>query len=472
LIQVLNNDENYWVRAAATKTLGVIGSRKAVKPLIEALSSHNNQLCSSAAEALGNIRSDEAVKPLIEALSSHNNQLCLSAAEALGNIRSDEAVKPLIEALSSHNNQLCSISAQALENIGSKEAVEPLINVLQTQNEDIRCSVSEALGNIGSEKAVESLIQYLDGELNCVRRKVVEALGKIGNKKAIDPIIKVLNSEIQSPDDADYVFCEKAAEALKKIGSEKAEEILMQHLNNEDFNVRKRATKVLGNIGSYKAVELLVQDLKDDDVDGVQWVTVEALRKIAISTIDKNVAFLSQKLPQLVDLIPKVFVEESNISAVITAIQSRCKYYNYTITVPRESSNIMENKMIDFAIITALKIERLAVLKAFGIDEESDRVRKDARTYWRKRLPLKDGKFYEIVVAQCLDMANVNSALLTNDTLHHWQPQAVIMVGIAATAKSEEKQHLGDLVIGKEVYYYEMGKKLLMVKSPNPSKFP
>jgi hypothetical protein len=106
---------------------------------------------------------------------------------------------------------------------------------------------------------------------------------------------------------------------------------LMQHLNNEDFIVRKRATEALGNIGSYKAVELLVQDLKDNDVDGVHWVTVEALRKIAVATIDKNVAFLSQKLPQLVDLIPKVFVEESNISAVITAIQTRCKYYNYDI---------------------------------------------------------------------------------------------------------------------------------------------
>jgi nucleoside phosphorylase len=141
-------------------------------------------------------------------------------------------------------------------------------------------------------------------------------------------------------------------------------------------------------------------------------------------------------------------------------------------SVPNESSNIMENKMIDFAIITALKIERLAVLKAFEIDEESDRVRKDARTYWRKRLPLKDGKFYEIVVAQSLDMANVNSALLTNDTLHHWQPQAVIMVGIAATAKSEEKQHLGDLVIGREVYYYEMGKKTANGKIPEPKQIP
>ncbi|NMF57784.1 HEAT repeat domain-containing protein [Pseudanabaena yagii] len=329
LIQVLNNDENYWVREAAAKALGSIGSYRAIEPLIEALKNRSSNVSSSAADALGLIGSSKAIEPLIQALKNRNPTICSSATKALGKIGSNEAVKPLIKALSSHNHQLCSIAAKALGKIGSEESVEPLIHILQTQNEDIRCSVSEALGNISSEKSVEPLIQYLDDDF--VRRKVVEALGKIGSKKAIDPIIKVLNSEIQYSDDADYVFCEKAAEALKKIGSDKAEEILMQHLNNEDFIVRKRATEALGNIGSYKAVELLVQDLKDNDVDGVHWVTVEALRKIAVATIDKNVAFLSQKLPQLVDLIPKVFVEESNISAVITAIQTRCKYYNYNI---------------------------------------------------------------------------------------------------------------------------------------------
>jgi nucleoside phosphorylase len=120
--------------------------------------------------------------------------------------------------------------------------------------------------------------------------------------------------------------------------------------------------------------------------------------------------------------------------------------------------NTKETTMIDFAIITAIKIERLAVLKAFDIDEAKDRAREGSRTYWRKRLSLTDGKFYEIVVAQSLDMANVNAAILTNDVLHHWKPSAVIMVGIAATAKPKLKQNLGDLVIGKEIYYYEMGK--------------
>jgi hypothetical protein len=51
--------------------------------------------------------------------------------------------------------------------------------------------------------------------------------------------------------------------------------------------------------------------------------------------------------------------------------------------------------LIDFAIITAIQTERLAVLKAFEIDEKQDRVRQASRTYWRKRLFLQDGKFYE-----------------------------------------------------------------------------
>jgi nucleoside phosphorylase len=125
---------------------------------------------------------------------------------------------------------------------------------------------------------------------------------------------------------------------------------------------------------------------------------------------------------------------------------------------------------IDFAIITAIKIERLAVLKCFGIDEDIDRSPKEHRTYWRTRLSLKDGKFYEIVVAQSLDTANLQAALLTNDMLHHWKPNCVLMVGIAAAV--ERKQRLGDLIIGKEIYYYEMGKVIAEGKIPEPKQIP
>jgi nucleoside phosphorylase len=125
---------------------------------------------------------------------------------------------------------------------------------------------------------------------------------------------------------------------------------------------------------------------------------------------------------------------------------------------------------IDFAIITAIKIERLAVLKCFGINEKEDRHQRGSRTYWRKRLCLQNGKFYEIVVAQSLDTANVNAALLANDMFHHWKPVAVLMVGIAAAAEPE--QQLGDLVVGKEIYCYETGKITAEGKLPEPKQIP
>ena len=128
--------------------------------------------------------------------------------------------------------------------------------------------------------------------------------------------------------------------------------------------------------------------------------------------------------------------------------------------------------MIDFAIITAIRVERLAVLKCFEIDEKEDRHKKDNRTYWRKRLRLTDGKFYEIVVAQSLDTANLNAAILANDVFHHWKPGSVFMLGIAATAKPLPKQSLGDLVVGKEVYYYEMGKVTSQGKLFEPKQIP
>jgi hypothetical protein len=137
-----------------------------------------------------------------------------------------------------------------------------------------------------------------------------------------------------------------------------------------------------------------------------------------------------------------------------------------------ESLGVSTGNLVDFVIITAIRIERSAVLKAFGIDEGKDRVQKGSHTYWRKSMSLKNGKFYEIIVAKSLDMANVNSAILANQALNDWRPTSILMVGIAAAAKPLPKQHLGDLIIAKEVYYYEMGKITSEGKLPEPKQYP
>jgi nucleoside phosphorylase len=120
---------------------------------------------------------------------------------------------------------------------------------------------------------------------------------------------------------------------------------------------------------------------------------------------------------------------------------------------------------IDFAIITVVNVEREAVCDAFGLTA-SDRVRKGSRVYWRGTLPLPTGESYQLAVAQSPDVANVDAALLASDLLHHWSPSAVLVVGIAGAASDEVR--LGDIVLARDIYYYERGKETPDGTLPEP----
>ena len=116
----------------------------------------------------------------------------------------------------------------------------------------------------------------------------------------------------------------------------------------------------------------------------------------------------------------------------------------------------MIKPQIDFAIVTAIYVEFRAICEEFEIEpDDKDYVGDNSRTYYRKRLSLKGGEFYEIVVALAPDKANVNSALLVRDINEHWEPNAILLVGIAGAAI--EEVHLGDLVIASNIFFYERG---------------
>lgn len=125
-----------------------------------------------------------------------------------------------------------------------------------------------------------------------------------------------------------------------------------------------------------------------------------------------------------------------------------------------------EDAGIDFAILTAIEVERRAVCAAFGLTDK-DRVKKDGRVYWRGRLTLPDGQTYEIVVAQPVDMGQVEAALLAAEVIRHWSPSAALLVGIAAST-DPDKVRLGDVVVGKSVWYYEHGKVTEEGTKPQP----
>lgn len=121
---------------------------------------------------------------------------------------------------------------------------------------------------------------------------------------------------------------------------------------------------------------------------------------------------------------------------------------------------------IDVAILTAIKVERMAVCEAFGLGK-AHRIKRGGRWYWRGQLLLDGGSAYEVVVAQPADMGQVEATALTKDVLRDWKPSAALLVGIAAST-DPEKVKLGDVVVGKSVWYYEHGKVTPNGTKPQP----
>jgi nucleoside phosphorylase len=137
--------------------------------------------------------------------------------------------------------------------------------------------------------------------------------------------------------------------------------------------------------------------------------------------------------------------------------------------IAKASADSIEHQpAIHFGIVTAIEVEREAVCRAFRLTDKH-RIPRGARQYWRGRLRLKNNEFYEIVLTQLPDMANVDAALAANDMIHHWKPSALLMLGIAAAATKQ--QALGDVVVGSDVYYVERGKTTPKGTTPEPKVY-
>lgn len=133
------------------------------------------------------------------------------------------------------------------------------------------------------------------------------------------------------------------------------------------------------------------------------------------------------------------------------------------IFLPREESI---EQTIDVAILTAIEVERRAVCKAFGFGD-GHRIRKGGRWYWRGQLDLEDGSALDVVVAQPVDMGQVEATALTKDVLLGWKPRAALLVGIAASTDPKEVK-LGDVVVGRSIWYFEHGKNTPQGIKPQP----
>jgi len=272
-----------------------------------------------------------AADSLIANLKDFNSDVRRTAAGTLVKVGNEKYANIIIiyDIKDSVSEVLWEAAAEeSLDYIGNEKAVDASIIALDVSVSDVLWKVAETLGNIDNEKAVTPLILALDLSVsNVLWEAAAEPLGKIGNDEAVNALIIALkdsNSDIRR----------EAAWALGKISNDEAVNALIIALKDSDDYVRRKAAEALVNIDNEKAFDALIIALKDSDYN-VRRKVAEALVNIAKS--DRNLPTLTQQLPHLVTLIPTEASQQA--LSVITAIQSRCKYYNYAIaqmTLPPE----------------------------------------------------------------------------------------------------------------------------------------
>jgi nucleoside phosphorylase len=125
---------------------------------------------------------------------------------------------------------------------------------------------------------------------------------------------------------------------------------------------------------------------------------------------------------------------------------------------------------IDFAIITALKVERDALLNRLDDGYETVQEDTEALTFYYGHITIPTtGERYTAVVVMLLGMGNDEAAIATTRVIKRWQPAHVMMVGIAGGVPG--KVDLGDVAVGEACYYYELAKRTPKGEQRRPQQF-
>ena len=205
-----------------------------------------------------------------------------------------------------------------------------------------------ALGKIGGEvAAIPRLLIALENADADVRRTAASALGQIGGEVAIPGLLTAL-------EDSDDQVRWRAASALGEIGGEATILGLLTALEDSNDQVRWSAAQALGKIGGEAAIAALLTALEDLGLD-VPGTAAHGLKQIGRAT---TIAALWQ----LYFRQPRVQLEEA-----ISAIQNRCKFYNYDIwqtllaaqqndSTPSQSDKTIANT------ITIQTVEKLTIM--------------------------------------------------------------------------------------------------------------
>ncbi len=232
-------------RRLAVRAVGKLGDPSAVPALIRLINDPDEEVRTAAVAALGTLGAVDAIDALTEQLSTGIDAYRAKVAYSLGQIAAtpqagkagEDAMRTLVINLS--QSQLRNGSREAIR-VAGKAAVPALVAHLQGRIAGDPASAVTLLAESGDPRATATLAAELERG-RVATPLVLKALGATGDPSALVPVLGALSSK-------DAAIRLSAMEALRPlIGSDgRAGDVLIEHLADDDLEIRVLAAEYLG----------------------------------------------------------------------------------------------------------------------------------------------------------------------------------------------------------------------------------
>lgn len=239
------SDTSRDVRKSAVRAIGKLGDKSAVPALVRLMSDPDEDVRTQAVGSLGLLGAVDALDALSEQLTSGSDTFRTKVAYALGQIAAvpgagnagEDAMQRLVENLAQGNTRRAAIDALR---VAGKVAVPALVAHLSGRLKGDPTTAVTLLGEASDARATAALTAELERG-RVAMPLVLKALGATGDPNALVAVLGALGNK-------DGAIRLAAMEALRPLlgRDARAGDVLIEHLADDDLEVRILATEYLG----------------------------------------------------------------------------------------------------------------------------------------------------------------------------------------------------------------------------------
>lgn len=271
------------IRKAAVRAVGKLGDKSAVPALIRLMSDPAEDVRTAAVGSLGLLGAVEALDALTEQLNTGTDLFRAKVAYALGQIAAspgagkagEDAMRTLVENLATPATRKA--ASDALK-IAGKAAVPALVAHLSGRLKGDPTTAVTLLAENADARATPALTAELERG-RVAMPLVLAALGATHDPAALVPVLGALSNK-------DPAIRLAAMEALRPLlGSDaRAGDVLVEHLDDSDLEVRVLAAEYLGDVKVAAAVPKLTALAGAGNPPRLRLAAIDALGEIGVKS--------------------------------------------------------------------------------------------------------------------------------------------------------------------------------------------